>query len=339
MKRIGAISYAVRQGLGILMKSFFDNGAITDPIIYRHSHPSRVTHPEWYPEGTPIVSGHYVSQYPDIIDEWIKRIDVAIFYETPFDWNIIPKCRAAGVKTVLVPMYEWFPKHPPQQFDYFICPSLLDLEYFPERSEFIPVPVETKYWKQRTVARRFVQNGGNIGCRGHKGVRELLLAVPHIQSGLHLTIRSQASSELDKLVRECWGGRTFPNVSIEGYQHDYEKQWDGEDVLVAAERRNGMSLPLAEAYAAGMLVMTTDRFPMNTWLPREPMFPFYKSERVRDGGHLEHDLVSIDPKTIAAKMDEWFNRDISDYSLRALEWARANSWESLKPKWIEALER
>lgn len=339
MKRIGHVAYACRQGLGILAKSFFDNGLITDPIIYRHSHPSRTTHAEWYPEGTPIVSGRYVSQYPDVIDEWLKRIDVALFYETPLDWSIIPKCRAAGVKTVLIPMYEWYPRHPPQQFDQFICPSLLDLDYFPERSEFIPIPVETKYWKQRTKAERFVQNGGNIGCRGHKGVKELLQAVPYIESDLKLTIRSQVSDELGKLVREAWGTRTFPNVSIEGYEHAYEDQWDWQDVLVAAERRNGCSLPLQESYAAGMVVMTTDRYPMNTWLPREPMFPFSSVERVSEGGHLEHDLVTVEPKVIAAKMDEWFSKDITEYSLAAKAWAEANSWESLKPKWVEALER
>jgi hypothetical protein len=236
-------------------------------------------------------------------------------------------------------MYEWYPRNPPQQFDQFICPSLLDLDYFPERSEFIPIPVETKYWKQRTKAERFVQNGGNIGCRGHKGVLELLRAVPYIESDLKLTIRSQVGDELGKLVREAWGHRQFPNVTIEGYQHNYEDQWDGQDVMVAAERRNGCSLPLQESYAAGMVVMTTDRYPMNTWLPREPMFPFASVECVSEGGHIEHDLVTVEPKAIAAKMDEWYGAPIDKYSLAGLEWARKHSWEALRIKWTEAICR
>ena len=40
-------------------------------------------------------------------------------------------------------------------------------------------------------------------------------------------------------------------------------------MFVFPEKFNGLSLPLQEARAAGMLVLATDRFPMNTWLPRE----------------------------------------------------------------------
>src|SRR5207253_2189956 len=98
-----------------------------------------------------------------------------------------------------------------------------------------------------------------------------------------------------------------------------------------------------------------DRYPMNTWLPREvevpmtrkvsagpgwtaqgcqflnPLIPVKEFHKARVAGpYLEIDEATVEPEAIAAKMDEWFNKDITEMSLSGKDWAKANSWAVLK---------
>jgi glycosyltransferase involved in cell wall biosynthesis len=107
------------------------------------------------------------------------------------------------------------------------------------------------------------------------------------------------------------------------------------DVFVFPEKFNGLSLPLQEAYASGMLVMTSHRFPMNTWLPTDPMIPVDHYERDRVAVDIESAV--IDPKEIAETMDRWYSRSIEEFSIKGRDWARENSWEVLGPKYLDIL--
>lgn len=337
--RVGTICYATTQGLGVLAKSFYDAGIITDVIVFRHPHRDRPSHMEWYPEGTPELRSRPFGG--PAVDEFLTRVDVVLFFETPFDWSFLLLCRDRDVPTILIPMHEWYPENPPHQFDKIISPSLLDQDYFPG-SSFIPIPVDPSRWKQRTKAVRFLHNGGHLGCREHKGTRQLLEAVPRLDSTLQLTIRSQNARGLRSIVQEALNSREFPNLRIELGEIPYKDLWEGYDVLVAPEKFNGISLPLIEARTEGMLVITTDRYPMSTWLPNErkgPLIPVSSERKARTtGGHLEFTESIVDPQDIAQMMNDWHNRDISDYSLSGRQWAEENSWDALKPRYVEELE-
>ncbi len=354
MVRIGSIAYATRQGLGHLAKSFYDAGVIDEVAVFRHSH--YPTHMDWYPPGT-LEIGHdrrkgkldFAGQ-PGV-DAFLKRVDVVVFWETPWDWEFPYYCKSLGVKTVLVPMHEWCPRKPLHWFDKVICPSPLDLDYFSAGSAFnkennlsypcvyIPVPVRTDLWQQRTRARRFLHNAGHIGHREHKGTRQLLEAVKHIKSDFRLTVRAQDYAGLRVILRDCREVQVDRRVTIDFQERPYEELWNDHDVYIAPEKFNGLSLPLQEARAAGLLVMTTDRYPHNTWLPRQPLIPVLRYERARvASSYLEFDEAIVDPKDVAAKIDEWFDRDISDYSHSGKTWAIANSWSVLKGPWREEIE-
>jgi hypothetical protein len=328
--RVGCIGYATEQGVGYLAKSFYDAGVITDMCIFLHD--SRQNHLEWYPEGTLTVNTRPFCGPK--VDAFVRRCDVMLCIETPFDWDFVNYCRERKVRTVLMPMYEWYPQRPPAQFDKFICPSLLDADYF-RGSPFVPVPVDVP-WQLRTKARRFLHNSGGIGFMEHKGTRELLLAMHHVKSPLTLTVRSQ-DPEIKRIMdaTKSWDD---PRITLNVCNMPYKELWDDHDVLIAPEKLNGLSLPLQEGRAAGMLVMTTDRYPMNTWLPREPLIPVQSTCRSRIAGHLQEiDVSVVSPEEIAFMMDLWYNSDISDFSLGGREWAAQNSWEVLKHRWIEAL--
>jgi hypothetical protein len=332
--KVGTLCYSCEQGLGYLAKSFYDNKIITDMMILEHSHRSRPTK-DWYPKGTPMVTTKELKRSPAKVQEFLKGLDVAIFFETPFHWPLLNYCKQVGTKTVIVPMYEWFPRDNKFPIDKIFAPSLLDQDYFPG-SVFLPIPVETKYWRQRTVANTFLHNSGNIGCREHKGTRQLVEAARYIRSDAKLTIRSQDSNSLRSIVNHTYQDELPYCLKVEYGVIDYDTLWDNYDVLVAPEKFNGLSLPLQEARAAGMVVMTTDRYPMNTWLPTEPLIPVHSTATVRvSRGHLEFEESKVTPEAIA----DWYGKDITQYSIDGKQWANDNSWQSLTPRYMDELEK
>ncbi len=328
--RVGTLCFATKRGLGYLAKSFYDNGVITDVAVL--SHGKIKTEIQWYPDGFLISSRPFLN---DRLKIMIAEVDVMLFFETPFDWNIINYCRSVDVKTALITMYECTPARLPYVPDLFLCPSELDMEYFPNNSVMIPVPVDEP-WVQRTQANVFVHNSGYIGLKGRSGTQELINAVKYIESDLELIIRSQDPIIFDMANTSAIDSND--NMSISSGIFNYDDLRTGCDVCIAPEKFNGLSLPLQECRASGMLVMTTDRFPANSWLPKEPLIPItgYRPQRV-GRQFITFDEAQIDPRDIAKTMDEWYGKDITDYSLSGKYWAEEMSWEVLKPKYLEAL--
>lgn len=300
----GSIVLATKQGLGILAKSFYDNGVIDKVFVYKHS--SRDNHYEWFP--------NRVENVDDLLD-----CDKLIFFETPFDLDFMKRAKAKGIKIVFVPMFECSNPLIVQMADVIISPSLLDQKYY-ERSRVLTIPVDVK-WRQRERALVFVHNAGNGGLGGRNGTKELLEAMQYVKSPIRLIIRSQVP------IKEINDPR------IEYRIGDCEDLWSEGDVFVFPEKFNGLSLPLQEAFASGMLVMSSDRFPINTWLPKEPLIPVkeYKKERLA----VEFESAVIDPRDIAKTIDLWYNTDITKFSLLSKEFGEKNSWSNLKEIWKE----
>lgn len=326
--KVGSLVYATEQGLGYLGKSFVDAGVVTDVMVIRHGR--RQERDDWYNGSCRIMSMHDTSQRR-LIEDFCASMEAMLFFETPFLWELIPFCQRAGVKVALMPMHECMPDPLPAQPDLFLCPSLLDLQCYPG-GVFIPVPVDVP-WKQRTRAEVFVHNAGHGGLRGRNGTAELIEAIDLVKSPAKFIIRSQEHINIGKLVRNS-GARVQMGTSPR------ESLYSEGDVFVFPEKFNGLSLPLQEAYASGMLVMSTDRFPMNTWLPRDPLIPSPRSERSRVSPRCrEFDEAIVDPADIAAHIDRWYGRDVSEFSLLGQQWAEENSWATLKPRYVRTLER
>lgn len=323
--RVGTINYATNQGLGILAKSFYDAGVVTDFMLVEHS--SRPSHREWYP---PEILSTKVNPFSrSTARQFLASVGSVLFFETPFDWSLIGYCRKIGTRTILMPMYECMPEPLPLYPDRIINPSLLDQEYYPQGS-FIPIPVNTP-WRKRERAEVFVHNAGHGGLDGRNGTKELLDAMKYVASPIKLMIRSQAKLPASEGLQD-------PRVTILKGTFPQEKLWSEGDVFIFPEKFNGLSLPLQEARASGMLVMATDRFPMNTWLPREPLIPVMGYEDKRLLGRFQgFKKAIIDPEDIAKTIDRWYGRDISQYSEEGRHWALGMSWERLKSVYQQAI--
>lgn len=322
--RVGSLVYATDSGLGLLARSFYRAGILTDALVVRHAHFQ--THSDWYPDSDQTLIRPFNLR---LARQFCESLDVFLAFETPHDWTLLPFCHDKGVKTVLMPMYECMPRQLPYQPDLFLCPSLLDQQYYPDRSVYLPVPVEVP-WRQRDRAEVFVHNAGHGGLRGRNGTGQLLDAMPHVKSPIKLILRSQKALPWDVTDTrvECHVG-TVPD----------EELWTKGDVFVFPDKFNGLSLPLQEARAAGMLVMSSNRFPANTWLPTEPLIPLAGTTRACVSPRCnEFEEAIVHPLAIARAIDDWYGRDISAYSLAGKAWAEANSWERLGPKYRQVLE-
>jgi len=313
----GAVVLATNQGLGYLAKDFYDNGLIDKVYIKQHS--SRLNNPEWYkPEA-------HVKYLHELLE-----CDTILFFEEAWEgWKLIPMARARGIKTVLMPMYECTRYPFPYEPDLILCPSELDYDFYKRRGKnvlYVPVPVDVE-WKERTRARVFIHNAGNGGIGGRNGTKELVEAMKYVQSDLSLIIRSQVPIPP---VHD-------PRVRVQVGTIPPEDLWSHGDVFVFPEKFNGLSLPLQEAHAAGMLVMAGDRFPINAWLPKAPLIPVdhYTKERIS----VEFKCAHYAPETIASIMDKWYDADITKYSHAGRDWAIDNSWKRLREIYLKLLSR
>ena len=345
--KVGSICYATSRGLGHLCRDFHRHGVVTDVMVVVH--PGVPTNEDWYPNAP-----RTMLKRPDVqaMCDFCDGHDAMLFFETPFAWDVIRYCSAKGIKTAVVTMYECTPRELPAAWvpDLWLCPSLLDMEYFgPGQSKvevgqqwvrgdgghsvFLPLPVEYP-WRLREVARRFVHNGGYLGVRGREGTREVIEAWRHVKSPAELLVRVQENVE-PNYIEMC---KADSRITYSPETVLYHELYATGDVAIGAQKWNGCSLPLQEACASGMLVMNTDRFPMNTWLPKEPLIPVdhYATGRIASR-FFDFQEAVVDPRTIAATVDAWYNRDIAEFSRRGKEWAEANSWGVLKPKYLEAL--
>jgi hypothetical protein len=333
--KVGSLVFVTNQGLGILAKQFYDNGVVTDVCMIRHGR--REEHPGWYPRGTPYILS--LSQNIREIKEFCKSMDVMLFFETPFDWSLFSYCRENKVKTVLMTMYECTLRILPDVPDLFLCPSELDLRILRQRgysrSEFLPVPAWTP-WTQRTTATTYVHNAGHGGLKGRNGTSELIEAMRYVTKPIRLILRSQVPVDNLRLGTNLFKSEACIEYEKGNFHHS--TLYKMGDVFVFPEKFNGLSLPLQEAYASGMLVMATNRFPMNIWLPNQPLIPVdgYRTSCINPRFQ-DYQEAILSPQRIAAVMDTWYEQDITTYSLMGKKYGETYSWNQLKPIYQSAL--
>lgn len=287
-----------------------------------------------------------VSRYPEQIicenfptleqiDLFLKDIDIVIAFETPYNWNVFSMAKERGIKTVLIPMYEWTEEKPPIEPDLYLCPSMMERDiykFYPTNSEYIQNPIDRKLFKfkQREKAHTFVFNNGRGGSIGRNGIIALLEAIPLVKSDVKFIIHSQIPIPeiTDKRVEVRLGDtKSRPELFEEC------------DVLLFPRMFGALSLPTWEALSCGMPVVSTDLFPFNKMLPKEWFFKAGRIERTRTSSqNREIDCAIINPQILANKIDEWSNKDITEDSEIADMIASTFAWDNLKPIIIKTLE-
>jgi len=341
--KVGTLGYAINRGLGHLVRDFYKNDIVTD--ILQILHTSIPNELEWYPDSKKILANQVTApQNQNIIIEFIKSVDVMLFFETPFDWRLFDLCRKLGKKSILMTMYECTPLRITQCLpDVFWCPSKLDFDVFTVLAPYTPsylctVPTNPipDIKPKGSKVQKFIHNGGYLGLRGREGTRELIKSLEYIKSDIRLDIRVQENVEKE-YIDIC---NKDERVSYTCKTLKHESLFNDIDCYIAPQKFNGLSYPLQEASTNGLPIITTDRYPMNTWMPKELMIkPKRKYISQVGGAYLQIEECELDPKDIAKKIDSVYNTDCTAFGQAGIDWSIKNSWENLKPFYIKLLSQ
>ncbi len=340
--KVGSIGFDTKQGLGYLAKSFRDAVVLTDFIVLAHG--KRDRNPDWHPNSeyiTDLRRPSSLQRIKDIMSGW----DAVLFFETPFVWDLIPFCKQQGILTMLMPMHECMLDPWPALPHYILCPSDLEWDLYKRfHSEgkggckvvLVTVPVEDEFdFKPRGPVRRFVHNVGNGGLLGRNGTRELLDALSMVKHDMEFVIRTQTDYPLPQDLM-----RIPPNVrmTLEKNPERRDLLYSEGECFVFPEKFNGLSLPLQEAFASGMSVIAQNRFPINTWLPKEnlvtplgyqlasisPRFQKFETSVVDIRG-----LANMIDSVVAKQFDSTYNL-----------WFRKNTrWSKQRPMYDSLMQR
>lgn len=282
---------------------------------------------------------------------WLcEGADVVLSFETWYGDTVPRIARQLGVKTVLAPMYECCPADSPELrlTDLAICSTALDEMEMRHHTPgllvagkaLLTVPFDTRRIKfhRRRRATTFVHHMGHGGLQGRNGTANVIAAWRYVQSDARLIVRHQAPLPVSV-------PRDSRITVIDDAPQDYWRLWDGTgDIYLHPTRWDALSLPMQEALASGMPVMTTRFWP--------------HCDLLRDGRVLRGNLpissqrlaiapartrwqricrtitaYETTPQAIAAAVDAVYGQDIRAASDEARRHAERHSWQRLGAAW------
>lgn len=360
---VGTIAYECHSGLAHLARDFYRHGVVHRAMVVEHRYPK--AEPGWFRVADRFV---WTKNGAGEKSAFLDGLTHLMLFENALagDWALVKAAKEKGVKIAIMPMHEWSPFPFLVEPDLVACPSSIDLKVYGERygsrCKLLQVPVDTEVypWRLRERATVWVHNMGHGQHELSKGTETVIRALPLVRAeGLTFVLRGQPHDSRTKVLGKVIPGRVNGNtLEVRTEEVATDAGLYAGDVFFNAEQFNGLSLPLQEAHASGMMIVTTDRVPANEWLPGEGIqYEFGKPRedgfkvrvpilvkpkavsqyRIPSGSPVFFERCSVEPADLAATIDAWAHKDIRVLSYRGREWARENSWQALKATWIKAL--
>lgn len=325
MLKIGIIGRADNCGLGILTQEFYDH-LKPEKIILLFNKKYKY-YLDRFPEG------EYINKKElsdNKIREFLTGLDLVLAFESPYNWNTFDIAREMGVKSVLIPMYEYLKEKSPKP-NLYICPSLLDHDVIKGVKVFLNIPVNRERLPRRRPFRvkNILFNIGHGGRYERNSINEALTAFVKIKKDIKFVVNSQIPIK-------------HHNSNLEVIQNDLVNYWDlyeKGDILLMPQKFNGLCLPVQEAMSCGLPVITTDMYPFNTYLPKELLIKPYKQDKLMV--YREIDRYYLSPEDIAKKINEvadWSPKQLSYYSDLMDKYAEKISWKNMLPKYLKVFE-
>lgn len=323
--KIGLIARCDNGGLGIMSHDFYRNLPIEKALVVLSQYenfPSRFKDEYVCERGAPMLSE---------IDDFLEGLDVVLAIETPYNWTIFSRAKEKGVKTVLIPMYEWTKPELPEMPDLLLCPSEYDLEMLQDlkvEKTWLPVPIDRKQYPFQTRGgnKEFVFNNGHGGFMGRNSLTEFLYAITMIDDDVKFLVRSQVPFE------------AMPDTRIEANVGEIvqEDLWKRGDIYVHLHKFDGLSLPLQEAMSAGYPIISVNRPPYNKYLPKELLIEPEVVGKMMMNREIE--ACTISAQAIAEKISEVAKmpkEKLQEISIQMGEQAQKWSWATLKKDYMK----
>jgi glycosyltransferase involved in cell wall biosynthesis len=108
----------------------------------------------------------------------------------------------------------------------------------------------------------------------------------------------------------------------------------GGGVLILPRKFGGQSLPMNEALASGMPIITTAISPNDKWLPEEWMVKSFAQGVLHCKKKCT--MFEADPRRLAQKIDQFCEQDFYEQAVqKAIDLGKSISWDTLLPKYHE----
>jgi len=323
--KIGLVGRCDAGGLGTMALDFYKHLPIHKTMLVLSQYPN-------YPEN---FKDAYICERgaPTLeeVDKFLEDLDVVLAIETPYNWSIFSRAREKGVKSVLIPMYEWTKPELPENPDLLLCPSEYDLEILkdmPIEKKWIQTPVDRKKFpfKVRGGNKEFVFNNGHGGHMGRNSLSEFLYALSMTELDAKFLVRSQIPFE----------GNADTRIDYTVGEIKHEDLWKAGDIYVHLHKFDGLSLPLQEAMSAGFPVIAIDRPPYNKYLPKELLIAPEAEGKMMMNREIDVSLISA--QAIAEKLEEVSNMPeerLKEISMEMGTQAQKWSWDVLKDEYLK----
>lgn len=294
----------------------------------RHMKPDKVlgldlgTYPNHWLNGTQVVTPKDLT--PEFLKDWFRDVDSCWFAETGYSPDTFPIAREM-CHTMLHAMPELYPWTDPPTH---IVANPTSWRMMPGGIHF-PFPIDTDRleFKQRSEAKRFVHVAGHIAAHDRNGTQLLLQSLNFLKTPVEVVIYS----------RQPLNVRRFPALTVKEETDDSIDLYDG-DVLVLPRRYGGQSLPMNEAMALGLPVISLDIEPQRGFLHPAGLVPASRQGIYRaQGGRVE--VFGCDPRTLAGKMEDLHRNPalVEEMSQHSGHYAESISWENLEGQFREHL--
>lgn len=340
--RCGLIGRSELRGLGNQSVSVL-HGLNPDKVLLVEPQPaSWPQHPERY-------VGHRVTHvywrrgqlHPEReVRRWFEGLDVAYVAESVYDSRVPFFAAEAGCVIVRHANPEQLSPDEivPNDPTVWWSATPWRLEHLPLGTRVVPMPTETP---PRAVSPdpqspvRFLHPIGHVAQEDRSGASLVSQAVRRLHAPCQVTVLCQ-----DRRLNIAFRTKG-PHVELrvrEGGVVDHWDQYRDQDVLVLPRRYGGLSLPNLEAMASGLVLVTTETCPNEIW--PGPKVPVRRRWWVQMRcGQVE--VCDADPVALADIMARLAgDRDeVAKWQAESLAWAEANSWEALRPLWLEELRR
>ena len=284
-----------------------------------------------YPDATYIMGIPRDDQIGEILDD----TDVLLTAETPYNLNLYRHARMRGIKTICVENPEFYDhiKYPEFELpDMIILPSIWLEDKIRNHAESkgtkvvqLHHPVDRSVFEFRLrSASSFIHFAGKPAMHDRNGTETYMQACP---DG---TIITQSDDLAHEIRRNYRHSTVYTNVS------DNKQMYQYGNVFVLPRRYGGNCLPLNEALSSGMPVIMTDISPNNHLLPSEWLIPAHITETFAP--RFDIDVYEANMQCLVEKLDWFKNCNIEEESKKADAIADTISWDTLLPKYNEAIE-
>lgn len=342
---IGVIGYANNSGLGQMIRALREQKIVDSQMVIRHPVKGTldIDIPHTYADLEPTIE-----QLHEYIDKC--NPDVVIIIETPFNFEFLQELHSMGRKVVLIPMIDsiGIEKFIPYQkyIDLIIHPTqigygLYQLKGWKGNFIYLPWPIDTDEFNPKHLINKsftFLHNEGFGGAGFRKGTDKVFTAfnqLHHMNFNIYMYVRSQCAESKHSQIQKNVKNVTIDSIDVTNAVDIY----NGGKIYLAPSRRGGLELPILEAMACGLPVITTDAPPMNERFPKDhPLLVKVYHQSMLAYGDIplyECSVLDLMNKMKFAAENLSLMEEIGKQNCKIIE--ESFSWHVVKDKWMNTL--